>query len=101
MSTESRPVFGVGAVLEIPAADYMYGTGTLALRITTVSVDPAQYRQIEWINVLGREVSEDGRVGDERVVTIRVSAIGAALRPPAWRPPNYASAELPHRRSQP
>lgn len=96
MTGGARPSrFGVGAVLEVKVADYLYGLGTLALRVTAVEVDPAQHRAMEWVNVNGIELYENGATGPERFVTIRVSAIKSALRPASWTPSNSTRAAGP------
>jgi hypothetical protein len=77
---------GPGAVLDLAEADYMYGAGRLALKVEKIGADPAQYRALEWLFLIGRELHRDGRVGDERYATVRVSAIDAALRPAEWLP---------------
>lgn len=78
--------FGPGAVLDLAEADYMYGAGRLALTVEKIGADPKQYRAMEWLFLIGRELYWDGRVGDERYATVRVSAIAGALRPAGWRP---------------
>jgi hypothetical protein len=92
-------LFGPGAVLELPEADYRYGVGMLAIRLTKVGADPAHYRAMEWVTVEGFELFHDGSAAAEpRWAMIRVSAIPAALRPTTWRPPNYPPPPLPVRR---
>jgi hypothetical protein len=75
-----------GAVLDLAEADYMYGAGRLALKVEKIGADPAQYRAMEWVFLIGRELHWDGRVGEERYATVRVSAIDDALRPAGWLP---------------
>jgi hypothetical protein len=100
MTGRQRPQFGVGAVLELAEADYMYGVGTLALRLTKVTVDPASYRRMEWINVEGLQLYPNGATGEARYVTIRVDAIKAALRPNGWLPPEYTTPPPLRRRDR-
>jgi hypothetical protein len=93
----ARLKFGVGAVLELAEADYLYGTGPLAIRLTEVKVDPGQFRAMEWVEVQGIDVYPEGEAAQAHHVTIRVAAIKAALRPPEWRPSHYPPAKLPVR----
>jgi hypothetical protein len=89
--------FGVGAVLDVPEAHYLYGIGPLALRVTEADIDPYQHPAMEWVNVLGVPIYPNGAVGPERYVTIRVIAIKSALRRRHWVPPQRSS-ELPVQR---
>jgi hypothetical protein len=95
--TAKTPPFGVGAVLYVPAADYLYGTDPLALRVTEVEVDPAQHSAMEWVNVRGVPIHWNGATGDERYAMIRVAAIKGALRPHVWLPPQRSSDQLARR----
>lgn len=82
--------FGVGAVLELAEADYKYGTGHLAIRLTGVKVDPRLLPATEeFVEVQGVDLYPETEAAQPRYVAIRVSAIPGALRQPGWRPPHY------------
>ncbi|MEU4214057.1 hypothetical protein [Actinoplanes sp. NPDC026623] len=83
MSTDLK--FGVGAVIELAEADYMYGTGTLALKVEWIGADLNAFPTLEWVILGGRELHPNG-LGDPRETCARVSAIRDALRPDDWRP---------------
>jgi len=71
-----------GTVLALDEADYCYGLGPIALRVTAVEPPAAGE---EWLHITGREVhpSADGGL---REVMIRLSAVPRATRPAGWRP---------------
>lgn len=98
MTSSEKLRFEPGAVLELAERDYIYGVGTLALRIGRLAVDPAHYPAIEWVNAEAAELYANGDVSEPRLVTIRVTAIEAALRPKDWLPPPYpAPRQMSHR----
>lgn len=78
--------FCVGAVLDLAEADYMYGFGRLALKVAQIGADLAAFPQLEWVTLVGRELSWDGTEGQRREVTVRVAAVKNSLRPDAWLP---------------
>jgi hypothetical protein len=61
-----------GTVLQIAQNDYLYGTGTIRLRVE-VSV-PAHPR-LEWVSVHGVRLLSDGRETGSVTVVVRVAAI--------------------------
>lgn len=71
-----------GTVLALEEADYCYGLGPIALRLTAVE-PPAPGE--EWLRVTGREVlpASDGGL---REVMIRLAAVPRGTRPAGWRP---------------
>jgi hypothetical protein len=69
-------------VLALGEADYCYGIGPLALRVT--AVDPPDDSG-EWVRLCGFELWPEGE-GDIRDVLVRVAAIRRAVRPDGWRP---------------
>ncbi len=82
----ARTKFGVGAILSVLEKDYLYGTGTLNIRLTEVEADPAHFHAMEWVFVTGVLIYSNGHVGEKRGATIRVSAIASALRAADWLP---------------
>lgn len=80
--------FGPGAVLLLGEQDYCYGYGPLVLCVDKLGADPRSFRRLEWVRVVGREVSWDG-AEQPRDVMVRVAAIQGSLRPPGTRPPRY------------
>jgi hypothetical protein len=97
VTDDETPPFGVGAVLYVAEADYLYGAGPLALRVTEAEVNPKHHRAMEWVNVRGTPIYWNGTTGDERYATIRVKVIKAALRPKNWLPPQQSSDQLVRR----
>ena len=89
----------VGEILEVAEADYMYGEGPLAIRLTEVSVDPGKFPAMEWVEVRGVVLYPQAEAEQPRYATIRVSAIKRALRPPGWRPPDYPPRQSVVRRT--
>lgn len=85
------PHIGGGTVLALEEPDYLYGVGTLVLRIERLGADPALLRSLEWVRVVGQQVHWDGREAP-RDVMVRVAAIGRSRRPADWRPDRYRRA---------
>lgn len=81
-------VYATHAVLWLGEQDYCYGNGALVLCVDKLGADPRSFRKLEWVRVVGREVSWDG-TEQPRDVMVRVAAIQGALRPPGTRPPQY------------
>jgi hypothetical protein len=79
----SAPLAEVGQVLHIPEAHYLYGVGTLVLRVTTVDPDLTRYPGLEWAGICGVEIRWDGSDGDERTVMVRVAWLKHNTRPAA------------------
>jgi hypothetical protein len=75
VSATSVPPVKAGDVVTIDEANYLYGTGTLVLRVTEVGVLRALPDGL-WLSVRGVEIRWDGRDGAERGVLVRVSAFG-------------------------
>ncbi len=78
---------GSDIVLELAEADYLYGSGPLALRVVD-GPHVGSLSRLEWLRIVGRQVLGDGSETPCDVV-VRVSAIQHALRPATWRPPRY------------
>lgn len=83
MSGEQR--LGPGAVLALSEEDYCYGRGVLVMRVKVLGADPASFRRLEWVRIVGSEVLWDVD-GEDRDVMVRVTAIPRSLRPARWRP---------------
>ncbi|MEV6848270.1 hypothetical protein [Actinoplanes sp. NPDC051411] len=71
-----------GIVLALDEADYCYGLGPIALRVTLV--EPLAAGE-EWLRITGREV-HPAADGGLREVMIRLAAVPRATRPAGWRP---------------
>jgi hypothetical protein len=89
MGSAAEPLVRVGQVLRVPEAHYLYGTGELVLRVTTVDPDLARYTGLEWAGVRGVEVRWDGSDGDQRHVMVRVDWLKANAARPSARPPGH------------
>lgn len=79
---------GPDTVLALDEPDYLYGLGTLVLRIDRLLADPLTLRSVEWVRVTGRQIHWDGSE-TPRDVMVRVAALGRARRPVGWRPDRY------------
>jgi hypothetical protein len=76
------------AVLALDEQDYLYGCGTLALRVERLGADPRSFPKLEWVRIVGQEIGWNGSE-TPRDVMVRVEAIGRSLRPADWRPSRY------------
>jgi hypothetical protein len=64
----------VGDVIEVAQMDYVYGTGSLKLRLTA-AIDTTHCPSMEWVAVAGVEIQPDGCEGRARSVLVRHVAL--------------------------
>jgi hypothetical protein len=62
-----------GDVVHLAEPDYRFGRGRLTLRVTG---PPLSTPEPEWVELHGIEVAWNGREVGERVVQVRVAALG-------------------------
>jgi hypothetical protein len=66
----------VSRTLILAEPDYMYGAGTLRLRVERVSTRRFLYDNDLWVMVEGVEIGWDGAPRDLRKVAVRASELG-------------------------
>lgn len=96
-STRQEPLVRIGDVLRIPEEHYLYGVGTLTLRVTAVDANISRHPGLEWLQVRGVELHSNGTDGDVREVAVRVSALhypGAVTRTPDDRNDTTGSGRI-------
>lgn len=84
-----RPNVELGEVISVPEADYMYGVGTLTLKVTAIG-DVVRHGGADWVALRGIQLRAGTTVPGERFALVRVTALAA-------RP--SASAATPEGRS--
>lgn len=70
-----------GDVISVPEADYMYGLGTLTMRVTSVPDEVTRQPVHEWVRLTGVVIRWDGTDGEHREAVVRVAAL-RRNRPP-------------------
>ncbi|GAA4682145.1 hypothetical protein [Phytohabitans rumicis] len=75
----------LGDVIELASRDYRYGEGSLTLRVTKVAGDSMSLGGEPWLEIRGRVIFLNGCEGDERVISVRVSALPHAKQMGALR----------------
>jgi hypothetical protein len=66
----------VSQTLILAEPDYMYGAGTLRLRVERVSTRQFLHDNDTWVMVEGVEIGWDGAPRDLRQVAVRASQLG-------------------------
>lgn len=93
----NRPMIQPGDVIRGPPQYYRHGTGELRMRVTYVPKS-SRIPGLEWIELVGITVTDDGRPGRPQQVLVRVAALrvpGRVIRPPA---PPLPQAPIPRQR---
>ena len=79
----AEPLVRVGDIVRVPEAHYLYGAGTLTMRVTGIDADLVRHPALEWIRLVGVGIRHDGAEGGVRDVMVRVAALhdpGAVTR---------------------
>jgi hypothetical protein len=67
-------VLNVGDMIVLGVTDYCYGVGPLRMRVTHVP-EEINHPGLEWVRIMGVEVTRHDVDGRHRIVTVRVAAL--------------------------